>query len=160
MWSRRFLQTGLLSGVAVAALTFAGLWLGLFFVVFGDKDPTRTFANMVTFALPGVIAYPACWHMVIFRLRDYSLYRTMMLVLATFGAVSAVAAAFMIIGGLYVAITMMFGLAQPWKLAPALIVTPLAYALGTAIGVVILILPYPMVATPMAVLHRWLLLAN
>jgi hypothetical protein len=105
MWSRRFLWTGLSSGVAIAALTLAELWLGLF-VVSGSKDPTWTFANIVKFALPGLIVYSACWYIVIFRHRDYSLYRTLMLVVATFGTVSVVIAAVMILAGFYVAITL------------------------------------------------------
>src|ERR1700730_7481329 len=132
MWSRRFLWTGLTSGIAVAALTLAELWLALF-VVSGSKDPAVTFANMVMFALPGLIAYSACWYMVIFRHRDYSLYRTMVLVVATFGTVSAVVAAFMMVGGFYVAITMLLAVPQPWKIAPVLALGPFAYAFMTAI---------------------------
>jgi hypothetical protein len=48
--------------------------------------------------------------------------------------------------------------AQPWKVALALVVAPLAYAFGTALGALFLIVPYMIVATPMAMLHRWLLL--
>jgi hypothetical protein len=110
------------------------------------------------FALPGLFVYSACWYAVIFRYRDYSLYRTMLLVVATFGAVSAVVAALMMVGGFYVAITMLLAVAQPWKLAPALVVAPLAYAFMTAMGAIFLIVPYVIVATPMALLHRWLLL--
>jgi hypothetical protein len=157
MWSRRFLWTGLTSGIAVAALTLAGLWLAVF-VVSSSKNPMVTFANMVIFALPGLFVYSACWYALIFRYRDYSLYRTMLLVVATFGAVSAVVAALMMVGGFYVAITMLLAVAQPWKLAPALVVAPLAYAFMTAMGAIFLIVPYVIVATPMALLHRWLLL--
>jgi hypothetical protein len=157
MWSRRFLWTGLTSGIAVAALTLAEFWLAVF-VVSRGKDPMVTFANMVVFALPGLIVYSACWYAVIFRHRNYSLYRTMLLVVATFGAVSAVVAAFMMVGGFYVAITMLLAVAQPWKLAPALVVGPLAYAFMTAMGAILLIVPYMIVAAPMALLHRWLLL--
>jgi hypothetical protein len=148
---------GLMSGVAVAALTLAELWLAVF-VVSGSNDPMVTFANMVLFALPGLIVYSACWYVVIFRHRDYSLYRTMVLVVATFGTVSAVVAALMMVGGVYVAITMLLTVAQPWKVALVLVVAPLAYAFGTALGALFLIVPYMIVATPMALLHRWLLL--
>jgi hypothetical protein len=126
--------------------------------VSGSKDPMVTFANMVMFALPGLIVYSACWYVVIFRHRDYSLYRTMVLVFTTFGAVSAVVAAFMMVGGFYVAITMLLAVAQPWKVAPVLAVGPWAYAFMTAMGAIFLIAPYTIVATPMALLHRWLLL--
>ena len=157
MWSRRFLWIGLTSGIAVAAMTLAELWLAVF-AMYGGKNPTASFANMVVFALPGLMVYSACWYMVIYRYRDYSLQRTMVLVVATFGAVSAVVAAFMMIGGLYVAISMMLTVAKPWKVAPVLVVAPLSYAFMTAIGAVLLIVPYMITATPMAFLHRWLLL--
>jgi hypothetical protein len=157
MWSRRFLWTGLTSGIAVAALTLAEIWLAVF-AVSGSKNPMVSFANMVVFALPGLIAYSASWYMVIYRHRDYALRRTMVLVVATFGTVSAVVAAFMMIGGLYVAISMMLTVAKPWKVAPVLVVAPFAYAFMTAMGAVLLIVPYLITATPMALLHRWLLL--
>jgi hypothetical protein len=157
MWSRRFLWIGLSSGAAAAALALAGLWLA-WFVVDGTKNPTRTWANIVLFALPGLIVYPACWYVVIFCHRDYSLYRTMKLVVATFGTVSVVVGAVMIIGGFYVAITMLLGVAQPWKMAPIAALAPLAYALMTVIGAILLIIPYLIVATPIALIHRWLLL--
>ena len=113
---------------------------------------------MVVFALPGLIVYSACWYKIIYRHRDYSLRRTMVLVAATFSTVSAVVAAFMMIGGLYVAISMMLTVAAPWKVAPVLVVAPLSYAFMTAMGAVLLIVPYMITATPMAFFHRWLLL--
>ena len=82
----------------------------------------------------------------------------MVLVVATFGTVSAVVAAFMMVGGFYVAITMLLAVPQPWKIAPVLALGPFAYAFMTAIGAVLLIVPYMIVATPMAMSHRWLLL--
>src|ERR1700731_5088658 len=103
MWSRRFLWTGLSSGIAIAALTLGGLWVVLF-VVSGSKDPTWTLANIVKFALPGVIFYPACWYAIIFRNRDYSLNRTMVLVVITFGMVGVVVAALMVIAGFFAVI--------------------------------------------------------
>jgi len=157
MWSHRFLWTGLSSGAAVAAFALAGLWLTLF-VLSGSKDPTSGLAGIVLFALPGLIVYSACWYMVIFRHRNYSLYRTMMLVIATFCTVSAVVAAFMIMGGFYVAITTLLAAAQPWSSASLIAVAPLAYTALTAFGAIILIIPYMIVATPMALFHRWLLL--
>jgi hypothetical protein len=155
MWSNRFLWTGLSSGVAVAALTLGGLWLALFVVSGITKDPTLTFP--VDFALPGLIVYPTCWYMAIFRYRNYSLHRTMELVGATFGAVTAIVAAFMTIGGFYVVLTT-FAAAQLWKVALLAASATFAYALMVAIGVIILIAPYAIVATPMALAHRWLLL--
>jgi hypothetical protein len=157
MWSNRFLWTGLSSGFAVAALVLGGLWLALF-VVFGTKDPTWSLANIVRFTLPGLIVYPTCWYRVIFRYRNYSLYQTMVLVVVTFGAVSVIVAAFMIVGGFYVAVTTLLAAAQSWKVALFAALVPFAYALMVSIGAIILIAPYMIFATPMALAHRWLLL--
>jgi hypothetical protein len=157
MWSRGFLWTGLLSGVAIAAMAIAALWLGVF-VYSGDKDPAWTVANIAKFTLPGLIVYPASWYMVIFRSRDYSLSRTMRLTAFTFAAGTAVVGIVLMVGGLFVAIDAIMSVSQPWKALPFLILGPVAYAIMTALGVVILIVPYTIVATPTVLLHRWLLL--
>jgi hypothetical protein len=125
--------------------------------VSGTKDPTWTLAHMVDLALPGLIVYPACWYVVIFRYRDYSLYRTMVLVGATFAAVTAIVAAFMTVGGFYVVLTT-FAAVQLWKVALLAASATFAYAFMVAFGAIVLIVPYVIVATPMALAHRWLLL--
>jgi len=155
MWSNRFLWTGLSSGVAVAALTLGELWLAFFRV--GHQRPDMDLRPYRRLGTPGLIAYPACWYMAIFRYRNYSLYQTMVLVGATFAAVTAVVAAFMIIGGIYVVLTT-FAAAQLWKVALLAASATFAYALMVAIGVIILIVPYAIVAAPTALAHRWLLL--
>ena len=104
MWSRRFLWTGLLSGFAIATIANAALWL-VVFLYSGDKDPAWTVANITKFTIPGLIVYPATWCVVIFRARDYSLSRTMRLVVATFAAGTAVVGVVLMTGGLYVAIS-------------------------------------------------------
>jgi hypothetical protein len=157
MWSPRFLWTGLLSGVAIAAMATAALWLGVF-VYSGNKDPAWTVANITEFTIPGLIVYPTSWYAVIFSSRDYSLSRTMRLVVFTFAAGAAIVGLILMTGGLFVAISTIISVAQPWKALPLLFVGPFAYAIMTALGVVILIVPYMIVATPMALLHRWLLL--
>src|SRR5271166_3285571 len=73
-------------------------------------------------------------------------------------AASVVIAAVMIFVGFYVAITLLLAAPQPWKVALFVAWAPFAYALVTAIGAVFLIVPYMIVATPMALFHRWLLL--
>jgi hypothetical protein len=60
-------------------------------------------------------------------------------------------------GGFYVVLTT-FAAAQLWKVALLAASATFAYALMVAIGVIILIAPYAIVATPMALAHRWLLL--
>jgi hypothetical protein len=141
----------------VSALSLAGLWLVLF-VVSGSKDPGWTGANIVKFAMPGIVFYPACWYVTIFRRRDYALGRTMVLVVATFATVGIVVNAIMMIGGFYAAITILRDTGPRWQVLPIIVLGPLAYALATLIGAIILIVPYLVVATPMALAHRWLLL--
>jgi hypothetical protein len=153
MWSGRFLWTGLLSGIAVAALALAGIWLVLF-VAFGDKDPSHALANMVVFVSPGLIVYPACWYVIIFRQRDYSLSQTMMLTAAAFGVVSTMIALVMLTGAVYG--IWLFGKISPFFT----ILTPLAFAIWFVIGAVIFAAPYVIIALPMVLLHRWLLLKS
>jgi hypothetical protein len=146
------------SGVAIATIATPGLWF-VVFVYSGDKDPAWTVANIAGFTIPGLIVYPATWYVVIFRARDYSLSRTMRLVVSTFAAGAAVVGVVLMVGGLYVAISTIMFVPQPWKALPLLIIGPFAYAIMTALGIVILIVPYMIVAMPLALLHRWLLLA-
>lgn len=155
MWSTRFLWTGISSGVAIAILTMAALWVGLFAVSGIKNDPAWTIANIVKFTLPGPMVYPACWYAVIFRARDYSLLRTMVLVARTFITATAVVAIILIVGG---AIAMLLTAKHLSEAAILVAATPLAYGLMTLIGAAILFVPYFIVATPMAMFHRWLLL--
>jgi hypothetical protein len=132
----------------------AALWLGLFVASGPKPNPAWTIANVVKFTLPGPIVYPACWYAIIFRTRDYSLYRTMVLVTRTFIAGGAVVAAILIAGG---AIAMLLAARHVLEAAILVATTPIAYGLMTLIGAIVLLVPYYIVATPMALLHRWLL---
>lgn len=153
MWSTRFFWTGILSAIVVAALTLAGMFLMLL-VAFAGKNPSYTLAKMVIFASPGLIAYPASWYMVIFRRRDYSLHQTMMLVGLAFGIVGTIVASSIVIGGLVSIIYL-----PAWKIDPFFIIAaPLGFAIWFAIGTVILAIPYVVVAPPIALLHRFVLL--
>jgi hypothetical protein len=154
MWSRRFLWTGLSTGAVFALLAVAIMWLALF-AASGSKDPTWTIANVVRFALLGPIIYPVCWYAIIFRPRNYSFRRTMVLVACTFGTGCAVVAVFLI-GGAEIALTSRAG--SLMEAAIYAVISPFVYGLMTLIGAVILIIPYAIVAAPMALLHRWLLL--
>jgi hypothetical protein len=157
MWSHRFLWTGLFGGVAIATIATASLWFFVF-LYSGDKDPAWTVANIAKFTLPGLIVYPATWYVIIFRPRNYSLPQTLRLVVSTFAAGAVVVGVVLMVGGLYVAISTIMSVPQPWKALPLLIIAPFAYAIMTALGIVILIVPYMVVAIPLALLHRWLLL--
>jgi len=147
MWSRRFLWTGLSSGTAVAALTLAGLFLVLF-VWFGGKSSD---SKIVALASPGVIVAPACWYVIIFRQRDYSLSKTMMLVGVAFGVVTLIIALLA-----FVVFLSAFSPAK-WSIASFLTAGYIAFRIAFG-GALILVLPYVIVAPPMAWLHRWLLL--
>ena len=154
MWSRRFLWTGLSTGAVFALLAVAVMWLGLF-AASGSTDPVWTIANVVRFALPGLIIYPVCWYAVIFRPRNYSFRLTMVLVACTFGTGCAVVAVFLI-GGAEIALTSRAGSLMEATIYA--VISPFVYGLMTLIGAGILIIPYAIVAAPMALLHRWLLL--
>jgi hypothetical protein len=156
MWSNRFLLTGVLSGVFIALLTVALIWLGLF-VVSGSKDPGWTIANISRPMLLGVIVYAACWYVFIFRARDYSFRQTIVLVACTFGIGCAVVAVMLIAGA---TITVLPIVLQATKGAVFGAVIPVVYGLMSLVGATILFVPYAIFATPMALLHRWLLLRN
>ncbi|KJC34501.1 hypothetical protein [Bradyrhizobium sp. LTSP857] len=147
MWSTRLLWTGVISAFAVAALMLAGMFVVLL-AASGGEHPGL--AMIVVFASPGMIVYPACWYAVIFRRRDYSRHQTLKLIGAAYGVVSMIIASSMLVDGLVSMIS------DPTsKITPLLIlILPLEIV---AVGTVILGIPYAIVATPMALLHRWLL---
>ena len=141
-----------MSAVVVAALTLAGMFL-LLFVGLGDKSPHYTLAKMVVLAAPGVIVYPVCWYMLIFRQRDYSLRCTLMLVGVTFGIVSAVILPIVVVGSIVSLIAM-----PVWRISPFLfIAAPLGFVIWFVLGAIFLAIPYALVAAPMALLHRHIL---
>jgi hypothetical protein len=155
MWSRRFLWTGLSTGAVFALLTVAAVWLALFAASGNTDHPFWTIADIVDFTLPGLIIYPACWYIIIFRSRNYSFRQTMVLVAQTFGIGCAVVA-IALIGGAEIALASRAGSAAEAAIYATL--SPVVYGLMTLIGAVILIIPYSILATPIALLHRWLLL--
>ena len=157
MWSRSFLIAGVASATLVAALTLCGLWL-VIFVVAGNIDPNWSVVEIVQFCLPGLIVYPACWYALVFRYRDYSLNRTLGLVIATFGAVWLLVTVAMFFVGVLAAghLTASTPPTGQWSNIPAL--APVLYAKMTILGAIILILPYALIATPIALLHRLALL--
>jgi hypothetical protein len=106
MWSRMFLWTGLISGASIAYVAWTGIWLALF-IAAGSKDPNWTPANAIKFGIVGVVAYPASWYFLVYRVRDYSLTRTWFLVAVTYTAVCTVIAAFVFFGLFYAAAGML-----------------------------------------------------
>jgi hypothetical protein len=109
--------------------------------------------RIVILASPGLIVAPACWYLMIFRARNYSLWRTMMLVGVTFAVGSICVALLMLISALISATP-----TPMWKLARALILDGVIALIITYIGARALVIPYVIVALPMALLHRRLLL--
>jgi len=151
MWSTRLLWTGVISAIAIAALMLAGIFVVL--LVVSGESPGHGLANFVILASPGIITYPACWYAVIFRQRDYSRRQTLKLIGAAFGTVCAILALATLVGTL----ASMIGTPAS-KISPSVILSmPLIIAIWMAVGSAILGVPYLMVATPMALLHRWLL---
>jgi len=160
MWSRSFLIWGLVTGTVAAALALFGLWVML-------EAASLGFPFM--FCLPGLLLYPACWYAVVFRTRNYSSTQVVMLVAATFGAVWLLLFIIMTAAGIYVSLTMIaeatnqtMAARAPNEGAAALLVVaaaaPLALPLMTLFGAIILPIPYFVVATPVAFLHRAMLL--
>jgi hypothetical protein len=79
----------------------------------------------------------------------------MILVAYTFGTGCAVVAV-VLIGGAEIALTSRAG--SPIEAAIYAVISPVVYGLITLIGAAILLIPYAIAATPLALLHRWLLL--
>ena len=157
MWSRKFLWLGLTTAGLAAALALGGMWL-LLFVISRSTDPDWTILSLVRFCLPGLILYPACWYAWIYRRRDYSVGRTITLVIVTFLVVWALVAILLGLSGAYVALKMVLEAAKPAKVILAVAVAPVVYAKIAAIGAAILFLPFVVVSAPTAFLHRSILL--
>jgi len=149
MWSRSFLIWGLVTGTVVAALALAGLWLVLSAVSLAPIP--------VLFCMPGLLIYPACWYAVVFRAHSYSTTRVFTLVAVTFGAVWLLMIIVMSAVGLYFAYTIVAHGANKQD-AMLLAGVHLTLPLVTVIGAIILVIPYFVVATPIAFLHRSMLL--
>lgn len=138
MWSRRFLWSGLWSGAAIAAATFALMWLGML-AISGQGRVSFVIANISLLGLGGIVAYPACWYVLIFRAGSYSGPRVAWLTALTFIASSALAAIPFVAWAAY---------------AKA---SPLLALRFVAMGMIVMVISYAVVATPMAFWHRHLL---
>jgi hypothetical protein len=144
-----------LSGVAAAALALAMLWLAFFFVS-GTKDPTFTIANIVTYALPGLLSGG--------MVHDHIL-PSRLIGIPNDGArwcnFHCGQCCSRRIDVKFLAVRLNRGLAHGGASArPPLDVSEsvvLALVI-TGMGATILIFPYTIVATPIALFHRWLLL--
>jgi hypothetical protein len=178
VWSRRFWLVGLTSGVAVALLAYAAIWLVLYGFAALPRDATDiAFPMMLAWsafsAVVGVPVYPICWFRKIQGARNYSIERTFSLVLVTYGAscliVGAIICLIFIFFGSYFLFfwaSKMFvvGVSKTdWLPAGVcvliIVLSPVGAAFYVLAGVLITIVPYAVIAMPCALLHRWFLLA-
>ena len=152
MWSRRFLITGLASGAMLAALALAAIWFVL-------DVAAGMIASVARFATAGIAVYPLCWWGLVFRKRNYSKSQTGLLVILTFGATCVVVS--------FVALTVAISsMINEWTVAttagrkfnPLMSGMPFLAIAVTIIGAIILVIPYALVATPIAFAHRSVML--
>jgi len=167
MWTRSFLWAGVLSSVAAAALTVAVLWLALLAVERASVASVGWVATLIRYwmipGIPGAAVYALCWHRVVFRKRDYSVRNTWRLIFVSYLVAMIVGAIATLI---FLVVSMLTGRgpmppgASPWQW---LVMTLTVYgflillfylpAAGT-----LLLIPYLLVAAPVAFLQRALLL--
>jgi hypothetical protein len=155
---------GLLIGALFAAIALAGIWLTLY-AASGFTDPS--YAGAVGFGISGIVIYPACWYLWICRARDYSRARTFWLVAVTYTATAMLAIGafflFMAFSAIYGAIlgatTALSSGPQLWHVGMllALVMAPILAALGGILMAGLVGVPYVIVATPIAFLHRALM---
>jgi hypothetical protein len=144
MWSRDFLRVGLWSAVGIAAATIALIWL-VIFISFGAREPKSSMANISLPGIVGTVVYPMCWYLLVFRPRRYTRARAGLLVTVTYLASCVVVAL------PFAALTWQ----QFSSTTPNSSLLPLGF---WVIGVILLAVPYAVVATPMAFVHRQFLL--
>ena len=175
MWSRKFVTTGLSSGTAFAALSAFSIWL-LFYLVLSPAVNTGHPETIVIFECifsvsVGVFVYPACWFFMVQRARDYGPKRTLDLICVTYGisclivAVVFCAAMATVIGAvMFISfLKMIFGSIEAnWQAVGAgalvLAATPFIALFWVTMGALIVLPAFLAIATPVAYLHRWLLL--
>src|ERR1700722_14870052 len=85
IWSRRFLLTGIVTGVVAAALALTLVWL----LLLGFQTSIKNLDGLDRFAVlgvPGIVTYPFCWYLLIFRMRSYTPGDTGILIAFSFAA--------------------------------------------------------------------------
>jgi hypothetical protein len=157
MWSKRFLWAGVSSGIiAAVVLLFSVLllfyWTNFLFWSLSDSlaaPPHFAYYSMISPFSVSYLVYPACWYFLIFRTRDYSIAQTLILVSCIYPISSALIGAIM---GAWD--TFRYGLSQP----PHSFDRPISIAIWTIAGFVLFLMPYILIAFPVAYLQRFLLL--
>jgi len=158
MWSRKFLIAGLLIGFVLAAVVLAGILLVVHAA--GESEIAR-YGRVAIFGLGGVLVYPACWAIMIHKTRDYSARRTYFLIAATYTATAVLAIAVVLIGFTYQAVIMGSALILSPDLWRVTLFLPFMLFLVVVFGFLaagLVAVPYAIVATPIAFLHRALML--
>jgi hypothetical protein len=158
MWSRRFLLTGIATGVLAAALALTLLWLLL--LSLQSIKSLEGLHRFAVFGIPGVLAYPFCWYLLIFRSRSYTSGDTGNLIALSFAA-CCVFDVVIIGAGQIAAVASDFIAKGPvgWGLLLlVLLLLPVCLALFALIIAALLAVPFVATAGPIAFLHRALLL--
>jgi hypothetical protein len=143
MWGLPFLIIGLSSSVFVAASSLFGMWLVLHFV-------SPDLANFVLLGASGVLVYPLCWYYLIFRRRDYSTSNTVAVFFLTY--LLSFAVAWLLVVGL--ALHGAMAGSNDEGLMGVVVVAIAFFCSGIIFTVLVYLLPYVVVALPMAFLHR------
>jgi len=170
MWTRTFLWVGVLSSLVAGALAVGLLWLALFAVERAGgqvsqllRDVGYLLRSWMIPGVPGAIIYAICWHVMVFRKRDYSLRNTWALIGASYLAAIIVGGIVMII---FVPIASLmnpdkpsiFGLSPAQGLIPLLALVLFFVPMYMVMAGVLLAIPFLLVAGPLALLQRMLLL--
>jgi hypothetical protein len=169
MWSRQFVVVGLASSAMFAALAIIVFWFVLFSLGLRLDLIGGVLLNVTAYSAGvGTVIYPSCWFMMIQRGRDYSISRTFKLLRVNFGVsclgiFAILFLAFFCLGVLSL-LTSLIGSAKPetsefaTRAVQMLLGAPFMAATVVAIGAFVAIIPNGAIATPIAFLHRWLLL--
>jgi len=164
MWSRRFLLLGLAIAPLAALIALALMTLvlvGLEAAIASGLDVS----SLITFGIPGIVAYPFCWYAVIFRHRSYGRRDTCKLIAITY-ATSCLLVIVMLSAWIFSqpAFWQSAG-AAPFDLkagawwALSFLTVPASMAFFVLIAALFLAIPFAATAGPVAFAHRGLLLA-
>lgn len=155
MWSRRFLIQGLASAAFVATITLGVMWL----ILAASDGREGLLAGMVLAGIVGIIAYPLSWWRMVHRTRDYSRQRTILLVIVTYcWSCCLFAIAMLVFGVVKLLMGPLLGAAHDPELGLGNIF--LLTFLLVFVGGLLMLIPFVIVATPMAFAHRAMMLTS
>jgi len=158
MWSERFLWAGVTSSVIAAVITLFCVLLLFFWLEswHGDWDFSRAFYSLISPLSVMYLVYAACWYFLIFRPRTYSIARTSILVSCIYpiscGLIAAILYGLIFApGGAWTAFFGFNSLAHFFHFLFRIVI-------WASVGFVFYLIPYILIAFPMAYLQRFLLL--